>query len=494
MYESYFKLLRRPFPPVAVDELYFPGEAIEQARVTLARCIRRAEGSGVAIGPTGTGKTMLCRILAREFADQLPAVHLASGRLSCRRSLLQAILYSLGQPYRGLDEGEARLAMVDYLATSDECPEGIVLLVDEAHALPLRLLDEVRMTTNLARDGRPLVRLVLAGSCALEERLATPKLDSFNQRIVARCYLESFSRDESVQYIQAQLDAVGGAAETLFPEKACRAVHRATDGVPRLINQLCDHALLMACAAGAPYVTAEVVEEAWADLQQLPTPWSVECPASPAASSDQSVIEFGGLDDDPAPAELPSSVAEDEPVGDEGTEDEFPTEATFEFDGADDDEDETDDPPSLRISAFDDDDEPTAAASAGDSIDLTGRVDQIARLLEESARAVDADEAAEPTAEETADETADDGEEFRPAGTIRPEVELRFEPADDPFEEQFDEEEVVEDSIQQEATASPDGSDSTDEVVCEDDSRAGATGVSPVPAECPHPGPLPRER
>ena len=138
---------------------------------------------------------------------------LSSGRLSTRRALLQAILFELGQPYRGMDEGELRLALVDYLTAGEDCPQGMVLLVDEAHTLPLRLLEEIRMITNLVRDGQPAVRLVLAGGCVLEERFASPKLESFSQRIVARCYLESFNRTETQQYIRAQIDAAGGGGE-----------------------------------------------------------------------------------------------------------------------------------------------------------------------------------------------------------------------------------------------------------------------------------------
>ena len=100
---------------------------------------------------------------------------LASGRLSTRRALFQAILYELGRPYRGMDEGELRLAVVDYLMAGDNNSRGLVLLVDEAHTLPLRLLEEIRLLTNLARSGQPLVRLVMAGGPALEERFASPE-------------------------------------------------------------------------------------------------------------------------------------------------------------------------------------------------------------------------------------------------------------------------------------------------------------------------------
>lgn len=295
MYESYFGLDNRPFASIARTDRYFPAEAIEYARQTLIRCIQRAEGAGIVIGPSGTGKTLLCHLLAENFQDEFAVALLASGRLSTRRALFQAILYEIGQPYRGMDEGELRLALVDYLTTKEDRPRGLVLLVDEAQTLPLRLLEEIRLMTNLVADGQPRTRLVLVGGPTLEERFASPRLESFTQRISARCYLQAFSKSETQQYIQRQVEAVGGRPDRLFSGEACHAVHAATDGIPRLINQLCDHALLLAFTAGRRQVDRAVVDEAWSDLQQLPTPWGGD---GPAPKPDGGVVEFGSLADD----------------------------------------------------------------------------------------------------------------------------------------------------------------------------------------------------
>jgi hypothetical protein len=191
-----------------------------------------------------------------------------------------------------MDEGELRLALVDFLMLGKDQKRGLILFVDEAHTLPLRLLDEIRMLTNLNRAGHPLVRVVLAGSCSLEERLASPKLDSFNSRISTRCYLEAFNRTETSEYLRAKIEMAGGDGEEIFSDGACQSVYRATEGVARLVNQLCDHALLVAFSAGRRRLEAEHIEEAWADLQQLPTPWNGD-----AQTEKPSVIEFGRLDD-----------------------------------------------------------------------------------------------------------------------------------------------------------------------------------------------------
>ncbi len=203
MYEAFFKFHSRPFVSAPQPKSYFPATVIEAARTTLERLVDRGEGPGLIIGPPGTGKTLLCQMLGQQFAGRLRVVLLSSGRLKTCKALLQAILYELGLPYRGLDEGELRLALLDHLEPTPDGPEGLLLLVDEAHTLSWRLLDELRLITNLVRDGQPRVRVVLAGGPSLEERFASPKLSSFAQRLAGRCYLEPLDGAETAAYVRA---------------------------------------------------------------------------------------------------------------------------------------------------------------------------------------------------------------------------------------------------------------------------------------------------
>ncbi len=296
MYESFFRFTSRPFVAAPLASSYFAAESTEAARQTLTRSIDRAEGPGLIVGPTGTGKTLLCRVIADRFQDTFQVAMLSSTRILTRKALLQNILFELGQSYRGLEEGELRLSLLDYLQPNEDCPNGILLIIDEAHSLPLRLLEEIRMITNLVRDGQPRVRLVMAGSSKLEEKFASPKLESFNQRIAARCYLESFGREETYDYVLSRVSAAGGNADTIFSDDALRSVYQATDGIPRLINQVCDHALVMAFAGGRQQIDGAGIEEAWADLQQLPGPWN----DSVDTETTSSAIEFGELDSEPS--------------------------------------------------------------------------------------------------------------------------------------------------------------------------------------------------
>lgn len=302
MYETFFEFHSRPFASAPQTKTYFPATLIENARQTLTRLIERSEGAGLVIGPPGTGKTLLCQLLAERFQDDFGVALLTSGGLKTCQAMLQAILYELGLPCRGIDEGELRLTLLDYLEPKPEGRRGLLLLVDEAHTLPWRLLDEIRLLMNLVRDGQPRVHVVLAGAGVLEEHFASPKLGSFNQRVAGRCYLEPLDGVEAADYVRAQIAAAGGDPARLVDEAALRSIYRASDGIPRLINQVCDHALILANLGGHRQLTSEAIDEAWADLQQLPGPWT---PASENGASGL-VVEFGKLDDDGD--ELPEAI------------------------------------------------------------------------------------------------------------------------------------------------------------------------------------------
>lgn len=313
--EDFFGLSGRPFAAAPRTDRYFPAASIEAARATLVRAVERAEGPALVIGPVGTGKSLLLRLIAEHFCPTLRIATLAAGRIHSRRTLWQALLYELGLPYRGMDDGELRLAVVGHLTGPQASSKQVLLLVDEAHALSPRLLDELRTLTELTTEGQPAVRLVLAGGPTLEEHFAHPKLESFSQRLAARCYLEPLTRDETTAFIGAQVTACDSCAEALFDGDAFAAVYRATDGIPRLVNQVCDHALVLAYADGVTEISAALVEQAWADLQQLPTPWSIP---SPSARSTGGTVEFGRLDDEESfepDTELPSVRFPTERIG-----------------------------------------------------------------------------------------------------------------------------------------------------------------------------------
>ena len=286
-----FDSTSRPFGAAPHPSRYFPAVVAEEARLRIKRSIERGEGPALLIGGAGTGKTMMLEVLAQQFKDSLTVLPMAGAQLCTRRALLQMILFQLGLPYRGLDEGELRLSLLSHLRPTNGEATRILLLVDEAESLPDRLLEELRVLTNITVTGHPLVSLVLVGSPILEERFAEPKLEVFSQRISSRSYLAPIGREETKHYVRAQVAAVKLDPVTMFTPDGLEAICDATDGVPRLINQLCDQLLWLANETGYSPLDAEIVQQAWSELQQLPAPWN----SSPLDNPGHAVA-FGELD------------------------------------------------------------------------------------------------------------------------------------------------------------------------------------------------------
>jgi len=295
----------RPFAAAPDPSQYFPASAMEEARLRVGRSIVRGEGPVLVIGAAGLGKTMLLEVVAQQFRDQLCSVVLAGGQLCTRRALLQMLLFQLDLPYQGIDECELRLSLLSYLQPPDAVARRILLLVDEADALPPRLLEELRALTNLSAKGQLLVHLVLAGNATLEEQFADPQLELFSQRVSARCYLSAFGREETFQYVRAQIAASGADPQSLFTADGLEAIFAATDGVPRLVNQLGDQLLWMVDETGYAPLDGPIVQQAWSELQQLPAPWN-----TPSNDLLGGAVEFGELPTDPG--ELNAIVIEED--------------------------------------------------------------------------------------------------------------------------------------------------------------------------------------
>ncbi|MFM9026242.1 MAG: ExeA family protein [Planctomycetaceae bacterium] len=298
-------------------QFYHPAAAIDAGLHAIERAIRRAEGVALVVGQPGTGKSLLLAKVAEQVRDDFDVAFLSGTRILTRRSLWQSILAEIGEPYRGIDEVELRMAIVERIRGLAAAGSGLVIMVDEAHTLPTRLIEELRLLTNIPTP-LPAVHIVLAGGPKLEELLGLPRMESLAQRIVVRAYLEPLDHAETMAYLRALPKAAGLEWDRLFGPGCDDAVFAATDGVPRLVNQICDHALVLAAAAGRPATPADVAA-AWREIQKLPAPAtlersaprphddaiSVSAPAADRFTTDDdlaagaSVIEFGSLDDEP---------------------------------------------------------------------------------------------------------------------------------------------------------------------------------------------------
>lgn len=284
MYEASFDLKRRPFGATPDATCFLAAAPIQAALDEILVCIEQGQGISVLTAPAGVGKTLLCERLRSELNPRFETVFLRHASFLTRRALLQTLLCELNHSYQHASEQELRLALWPAIRELQPEREALVLICDEAHQLSKNLIEELRILADFAESGKPLVRLVLVGQLNLEEKLALPSLEAFNQRIRAHVNLPLFDREGSLDYIDYRLTWAGGRTDEIFTPQALDVIVQASDGVPRCINQLADHTLLLAFVAEQRPAGAELVREALNDLRQLPLHWNEPISSSSAGA------------------------------------------------------------------------------------------------------------------------------------------------------------------------------------------------------------------
>ena len=304
MYEASFGLKRRPFAATPDASCFLSAGPIQAALDELVVCVEQGQGIAVLTAPAGTGKTLLCERLRSELDERYETVFLRHASFLTRRALLQTILCELNHAYHHPSEQELRLELFPAIRALQPKREALVLICDEAHQLTDSLLEELRILADFAENGRPLVRLVLVGQLSLEEKLAQPSMEAINQRIRAHVSVSPFDVAGSLDYIDYRLTWAGGRTEEVFTPEALELIARVSDGIPRCINQLADHSLLLAFVAEQHPAEADLVREALSDLRQLPLHWNEIPQALTSAEQPGRLYHASETQDPPAPYSL----------------------------------------------------------------------------------------------------------------------------------------------------------------------------------------------
>jgi type II secretory pathway predicted ATPase ExeA len=258
---DYFGLRVRPFRTTPDTDAYYPATTHETALAELRRALADDEGLILLSGEPGTGKTLLAHRLLETVPPESRTAFLTHGSFRRRADLLRAILFDLGLPYREMGEQELRLELTESCLDYFRGHGRTIIVADEAHRLPVPLLDELRVLSNLAgKEGRA-VQVVLIGLPALREKIDRPCLDSLRQRLNVSCQLEPLSIEESADYILHQIRRAGGMT-SLLGEDVLDILSHAARGIPRLLNRAAHAAFTLARQSGAPIVDAEAAVEA----------------------------------------------------------------------------------------------------------------------------------------------------------------------------------------------------------------------------------------
>jgi len=346
MYETFYKLKEKPFTLLPDPGFLYLSDKHRMGLTLLEYGLMNQAGFTVISGEIGAGKTTLIRQLLNSMGQEY-TIGLITNTHRSFGELLQWILLAFNIDHKGMSRVEMYQRFVDFIIDEYAQNRRTVLIVDEAQNMDAETLEELRMLSNINADKDLALQVVLSGQRELRETLRRPDLVQFAQRINVDYHLEPLSESETTGYIRHRMQVAGGDPDT-FSARACAAVHRYSNGVPRLINLLCDTALVYGYAEQKRRIDAKLVtdvarekqqggifpvhalaeaseddladeREVAAAAQQSGTAGEQEIPAAstPAGQNATTASEAqpaSGADDQPAQAESPAAPSWQAPV------------------------------------------------------------------------------------------------------------------------------------------------------------------------------------
>lgn len=259
MYESFYGLTEKPFTLLPDPDYLYLSPKHQRALTLLQYGMMNQAGFSVICGDTGAGKTTLIRRLLSELEDNT-TVGLITNTHQSFGELLNWVLMAFGLDGEGKSKSQMHHMFVSFLVEQYAQNKHTVLIVDEAQNMKADTLEELRMLSNINADKDQVLQVILAGQPALRETLRRPELMQFAQRIAVDYYLEALNEQETHDYIQHRL-RVAGAQQSIFTDDACSAIYQYSGGTPRLINLLCDTALVYGYAEQRETIDAALVHD-----------------------------------------------------------------------------------------------------------------------------------------------------------------------------------------------------------------------------------------
>ncbi len=283
MYEDYYGFTEKPFSLTPDPKYLYKSETHANAVDLLQYAIRRREGFVVVTGDIGTGKTTVCRAILEQLGRETFTA-LVLNPFITEEDLLRLVLQDFGvlsraDVKRGRLVGVTKQELIDtlneFLLSLQPIGARALVIIDEAQNLPPQVLEQIRILSNLETDKEKLLQIVLVGQLNLQGVLRAPGMRQFDQRVSIRYRLDPLSRDDVASYVAHRLAVAGGNGRVSFTPRALDFVHRLTGGIPRLINLLCDRALLGGYSERKRRITPDLVKRAamTLDLSPPPRPW-----------------------------------------------------------------------------------------------------------------------------------------------------------------------------------------------------------------------------
>lgn len=267
MYNAFFGFSESPFSLSPDPAFFYRSEQHEEALANLVYGVQARKGFIVLSGEVGTGKTTMLECL-RDYleANFIEFAFLFNSRINPEQ-FFEMIAYDLDLPCARTSKTEVLFALNQLLVEQAQDGRTVVLIVDEAHNLDWDVLEEIRLLGNLENRHGKLLQIILAGQPELDRKLDAPNLRQLKQRIVLRCNLQPFTLRDAVEYMESRLETAGMPHQEIFSEGLLAEIHLRSQGIPRLINAICDNMLLSAFAAESKVCSVEMLDEVCKDMR-----------------------------------------------------------------------------------------------------------------------------------------------------------------------------------------------------------------------------------
>jgi len=266
MYESFYGLREKPFNLTPDPRFLYLSKRHKEAFAHLLYGIRNRSGFVEITGEVGTGKTTICRTLLEQVGPEVEIAFIFNPYLSATE-LLRAVNEDFGIKSSAVTKKELIDELNAHLLDRRQEGKNCVLLIDEAQDLSAPVLEQIRLLSNLETDKEKLLQIVLVGQPELKEHLTTPEMRQLDQRITARYYLKPLDKGEIVGYVGHRITRAGGRGKIRFTRAALKLLYKYSGGTPRLINAVCDRALLIGYTRETKEISPAIIKQAIKEIE-----------------------------------------------------------------------------------------------------------------------------------------------------------------------------------------------------------------------------------
>lgn len=267
MYKAFYNLQETPFGVTANPKFFFMSKQHKEAYSHLTYGINERKGFLEITGEIGTGKTTLCRLLLNSLDKNTTRTAFILNPLLSGNQLLQAILDDFGVKSQAKNQLSMIKSLNKFLLDELVADRNVVLIIDESQNLSPKALEQVRLLSNLETESEKLIQIILVGQPELREKLDMPGLSQLRQRISIRYHLSPLPKGEIDSYVNHRLKMAGENVTVQFDRSAIEEIYRFSKGTPRVINMLCDKALLFGYVLETHTISADIVRKSLEEIE-----------------------------------------------------------------------------------------------------------------------------------------------------------------------------------------------------------------------------------